>query len=138
MKGKWLLFLQDVKGCLEEIRDKSLYIFTLFIQISKKQKENIIKRKKVIRVSEELVRTQYVIMKILRTKKATNHMKSMTLKEIAKDEKKNKINTLYKHIRILEKRNLVKSGAKAERANGYYLSEEGLNLLKKYDDMEDV
>lgn len=79
-------------------------------------------------MSEELVRTQYVIMKILRTKKATNHMKSMTLKEIVKDEKKNKINTLYKHIRILEKRNLVKSSAKAERANGYYLSEEGLNL----------
>lgn len=26
MKGKWLLLLQDEKGCLEEIRDKSLYI----------------------------------------------------------------------------------------------------------------
>lgn len=88
-------------------------------------------------MNENLVRTQYVIMKILRTKKATNHMKSMTLKEIAKNEKKNKTNTLYKHIRILEKRNLVKSGAKAERANGYYLSEDGLNLLKKFDDMEE-
>ena len=91
----------------------------------------------MIRVNEELVRTQYVIMKILRTKKATNHMKSMTLKEIAKNEKKNKTNTLYKHIRILEKRNLVKSGAKAERCEGYYLSEDGLNLLKKFDDMEE-
>ncbi len=88
-------------------------------------------------MEENLVRTQYVIMKILRKQKATNHMKSMTLKEIAKNEKKNKPNTLYKHIRILVKRNLVKSGAKAERANGYYLSEEGLNLLKKYDDMEE-
>lgn len=88
-------------------------------------------------MNEDLVRTQYVIMKILRKQKATNHMKSMTLKEIAKNEKKNKTNTLYKHIRILEKRNLVKSGAKAERANGYYLSEDGLNLLKKYDDAED-
>lgn len=88
-------------------------------------------------MNDELVRTQYVIMKILRTNKATNHMKSMTLKEIAKNEKKNKTNTLYKHIRILEKKDLVKSGAKAERANGYYLSEEGLNLLKKYDDMEE-
>lgn len=88
-------------------------------------------------MNEELVRTQYVIMKILRKQKATNHMKSMTLKEIAKNEKKNKTNTLYKHIRILEKRNLVKSGAKAERANGYYLSEDGLKLLKKYDDAED-
>ena len=88
-------------------------------------------------MNDELVRTQYVIMKILRTNKATNHMKSMTLKEIAKNDKKNKTNTLYKHIRILEKKDLVKSGAKAERANGYYLSEEGLNLLKKYDDMEE-
>lgn len=88
-------------------------------------------------MNDELVRTQYVIMKILRTNKATNHMKSMTLKEIAKNEKKNKTNTLYKHIRILEKKDLVKSGAKAERANGYYLSEEDLNLLKKYDDMEE-
>ncbi len=88
-------------------------------------------------MEENLVRTQYVIMKILKTNKATNYMKSMTLKEIAKNEKKNKPNTLYKHIRILETRNLVKSGAKAERANGYYLSEEGLQLLKKYEDVEE-
>lgn len=64
-------------------------------------------------------------------------MKSMTIKEISKNEKKNKPNTLYKHIRILEKRNLIKSGAKAERANGYYLTEDGLDLLKKYDDVEE-
>lgn len=88
-------------------------------------------------MEENLVRTQYVIMKILRKQGATNHMKSMTVKEIAKNEKKNKPNTLYKHIRILEERNFVKSGAKAERANGYYLSEEGLNLLNKYDDEEE-
>lgn len=88
-------------------------------------------------MNEELVRTQYVIMKILRTNKATNYMKSMTLEEISKNEKKNKLNTLYKHIRILETKNLVKSGAKAERANGYYLSENGLNLLKKYDYVEE-
>ena len=88
-------------------------------------------------MNEELVRTQYVIMKILKTKKATNHMKSLTVNEIAKMERKNKPNTLYKHIRILEKRNLIRSGAKVARANGYYLSEEGLGLLKKYDDMEE-
>lgn len=88
-------------------------------------------------MNENLVRTQYVIMKILKSKKATNYMKSMTINEIAKNEKKNRPNTLYKHVLILEKRNLVKSGAKAERANGYYLSEEGLALLKKYDDVEE-
>ena len=88
-------------------------------------------------MNENLVRTQYVIMRILRKNKATNYMRSMTLKEISKHEKKNKPNTLYKHIRILETRNLVKSGAKVERANGYYLSEDGLNLLKKYDEVEE-
>lgn len=88
-------------------------------------------------MEENLVRTQYVIMKILKNKKATNHMKSMTLKEIASNEKKNKPNTLYKHIRILEERNFIKSGAKVARANGYYLSEEGLKLLKKYEDEEE-
>ena len=88
-------------------------------------------------MDENLVRTQYVIMKILKTQKATNHMKSMTLNEIASNEKKNKPNTLYKHIRILEERNLVKSGAKVARVNGYYLSEDGLQLLKKYEDVEE-
>lgn len=88
-------------------------------------------------MDENLVRTQYVIMKILKTQKATNHMKSLTINEIAKNERKNKPNTLYKHIRILEEKNLVKSGAKVARANGYYLSEDGLNLLKKYEDVEE-
>lgn len=88
-------------------------------------------------MDENLVRTQYVIMKILKTQKASNHMKSLTINEIAKNERKNKPNTLYKHIRILEEKNLVKSGAKVARANGYYLSEEGLQLLKKYEDVEE-
>lgn len=88
-------------------------------------------------MDENLVRTQYVIMKILKTQKATNHMKSLTINKIARNERKNKPNTLYKHIRILEEKNLVKSGAKVARANGYYLSEDGLNLLKKYEDVEE-
>lgn len=88
-------------------------------------------------MDENLVRTQYVIMKILKKNKAVNYMKSMTLKEMARQEKKNKTNTLYKHVRILEKKNLVKSGAKAERAFGYYLTEDGLGLLNKYEDAEE-
>ncbi len=88
-------------------------------------------------MDENLVRTQYVIMKILKAKKATNHMKSLTVNEIAKNDRKNKPNTLYKHIRILEEKNLIKSGAKVARADGYYLSEEGLQLLKKYEDVEE-
>ena len=37
----------------------------------------------MIRVNEELVRTQYVIMRILRTNKATNYIRAMTVTEIA-------------------------------------------------------
>ena len=94
-------------------------------------------RRKVVRVSDELVRTQYVIMKILKNKRAVNHMKSMTVKEIAGNEKKNKTNTLYKHVRILEGKGFIKAGAKVARVNGDYLSEDGLSLLKKYEDMEE-
>lgn len=64
-------------------------------------------------------------------------MKSMTLKEIASNEKKNKPNTLYKHVRTLEEKGFIKTGAKVARANGYYLSETGLNLLKQYEDEEE-
>ncbi len=99
--------------------------------------ERIIKRKKVIRLNDELVRTQYVIMRILRTKKATNFIRAMTLEEISEEEGRNKPNTLYKHIKILQKRKLVKLGIKVERANSYFLSESGMELLKKYDDVEE-
>lgn len=84
-----------------------------------------------------IVRTQYVIMNILRSNKATNYMKSMTLEEIQEVEGRNKPNTLYKHIRILQEKGLVETGAKVERANGYFLNEAGLELLKKFDDMEE-
>lgn len=86
----------------------------------------------------DIVRTQYVIMNILRTHKATNYMKSMTLEEISNEEGRNKINTLYKHIRILQSKKLVELGAKVERANGYFLSEAGMKLLCTYDDKEEL
>ncbi|MBQ4523772.1 MAG: hypothetical protein IJA10_12590 [Lachnospiraceae bacterium] len=75
-------------------------------------------------------------MNILRSNKATNYMKSMTLEEIQEIEGRNRPNTLYKHIRILQKKKLVESGAKVERANGYFINEAGLELLKQFDDME--
>ena len=91
----------------------------------------------MIRVNEELVRTQYVIMKILRTNKATNYIRAMTVSEISEQEGRNKSNTLYKHTRKLKKRNLVESGVKVERSNSYFINDLGLELLKKYDDMEE-
>lgn len=88
-------------------------------------------------MNENLVRTQYVIMKILRTKKATNYVRGMTLSEISEQEGRNKPNTLYKHIKILQSRKMVEPGAKVERANSYFINELGLELLKKYDDVEE-
>lgn len=88
-------------------------------------------------MNDELVRTQYVIMRILRTNKATNYIRSMTLAEISEQEGRNKCNTIYKHMKILREKELVELGIKVERANSYFLSEAGVQLLKKYDDMED-
>lgn len=92
----------------------------------------------MIRVYNELVRTQYVILNILQTHKATNHMKSLTLEEIAEYEGRSKPNTIYKHIRILIDKRLVEHGAKVERANGYILSKSGLELITKYKNMEEI
>ena len=91
----------------------------------------------MVRVNDELVRTQYVIMRILRTNKATNFIRSMTLTEISEQEGRNKSNTIYKHMKILQEKKLVELGVKVERSNSYFLSEAGMQLLKKYDDMED-
>ena len=88
-------------------------------------------------MNDELVRTQYIILKLLRTNKATNCIRGMTVTEISEKEARNKPNTLYKHIKILQKRNLVESGIKVERADSYFINELGMELLKKYDDMEE-
>lgn len=88
-------------------------------------------------MNDELVRTQYVILHILRTNKATNYIRGMTVTEISDKEGRNKPNTLYKHIKILQKRKLVESGVKVERANSYFINELGMELLKQYDDMEE-
>ena len=76
-------------------------------------------------------------MKILKDFGAINYMKSITLNEIAEKEGRNKINTLYKHMRGLENKGLVNRGAKFERAYAYYLSEHGVKLLKNYENVED-
>lgn len=88
-------------------------------------------------MNEELVRTQYVIMRILRSNKATNYIRGMTVTEISEQEGRNKPNTLYKHIKILQSRKLVELGVKVERANSYFINELGMELLKKYDDLEE-
>lgn len=90
----------------------------------------------MIRVNDELTRTQYIILNILKASKATNHMLSMTLAEIAEQEGRNKINTIYKHIRVLVEKGFVLQGARVEKAYSYYISERGITLLQKFKDTE--
>lgn len=87
-------------------------------------------------MNDELTRTQYIILNILKVYKATNHMLSMTVSEIAEKEGRNKVNTIYKHIRILRQKGFVFQGARVERAYSFYISERGIALLEKYKDME--
>lgn len=78
-----------------------------------------------------LNRIQYRIIKIMYENNAIDAMYSMSCNEITDIEKSNKVTTIYKHIRILEERELVKKGAKVERANGYILTQKAIDLLPK-------
>lgn len=82
-------------------------------------------------MKHELNRIQYVIMNIMRKQKAIDHMHSMSCGEICDIESRNKVTTIYKHIRILEENGYVTKGAKIERAYGYILTEKGLETLPK-------
>lgn len=76
-----------------------------------------------------LNRIQYVILSILKNKKADSPMMSMSCNEIADIEKNDKPSTIYKHLRILENYGYVARGAKIERATGYIITEAGLKVL---------
>ena len=78
-----------------------------------------------------LNRIQYVIMNIMLKHKAIDYMHSMSCYEIKDIEDRWAVETIYKHIRILESYGLVEHGAKAERANGYILTRKAIDLLPK-------
>lgn len=82
-------------------------------------------------MSDELSRIQYVIMNIMLKNGATEPMRSLSCKEICESKGNCKVTTIYKHIHILEERELVKKGAKVERANGYILTQKAIDLLPK-------
>lgn len=82
-------------------------------------------------MAHDLNRIQYVILNILKKNKAIDHMHSMSCNEICEIESRNKVSTIYKHIRILEDYGYVIKGAKIERANGYILTEQALAILPK-------
>jgi Fe2+ or Zn2+ uptake regulation protein len=60
----------------------------------------------------------------------------MSCNEICEIEKRCKVTTIYKHIRILEEKGYVKKGAKIERAFGYILTSKAIDLLPK-EEMEE-
>ena len=82
-------------------------------------------------MEDNLNRIQYVILNIMRKRKAVDHMHSMSCNEICEIEKRCKVTTIYKHIRILENMGYVKRGAKIERASGYILTAKAINMLPK-------
>lgn len=89
-------------------------------------------------MAHDLNRIQYVVLNILKKNNATDHMHSMSCNEICEIENRSKVTTIYKHIRILEDYGYVTKGAKIERANGYILTEQGINVLPKtIEHMED-
>lgn len=87
-------------------------------------------------MEDNLNRIQYVILNIMRKRKAVDHMHSMSCNEICEIEKRCKDTTIYKHIRILEEKGYVKQGAKIERAFGYILTSKAIDLLPK-EEMEE-
>lgn len=78
-----------------------------------------------------LNRIQYIILNIMRKKKALDHMHSISCNEIREIEKQSAVTTIYKHICILEKHGYVEKGAKIERAFGYILTQKALDILPK-------
>lgn len=76
-------------------------------------------------------RIQYVILNIMKKRKAVDHMHSMSCNEISAIENRCKVTTIYKHICILEEKGYVEKGAKIERAFGYILTEKALDMLPK-------
>ena len=87
-------------------------------------------------MEDNLCRIQYVILNIMRKRKAVDHMHSMSCNEICEVEKRCKVTTIYKHIRILEEKGYVKQGAKIERAFGYMLTTKAIDMLPK-EEMEE-
>ena len=87
-------------------------------------------------MEDNLNRIQYVILNIMKKRKAVDQMHSMSCNEICEIEKRCKVTTIYKHICILENMGYVKRGAKIERAFGYILTTKAINMLPK-EEMEE-
>ena len=80
-------------------------------------------------MNRELNRISYIIMNMMLKSKAVDFMHSMSCAEIQERVRVIKTDTVYKYMKKLEKIGLVEKGAKVDRAYGYILTKEGINLL---------
>lgn len=87
----------------------------------------------------DLNRCAYTILGILRTKKATDKVHGVTIKEITALERISKENTIHKRIKEMQSLGYVDEGVKAGRAKTYFITKSGLALLPiKKEDNEDA
>ena len=82
-------------------------------------------------MAHDLNRIQYVILNIPPPPPPPPPLHSMSCNEICEIENHCKVPTIYKHIRILEDYGYVTRGAKIERASGFILTEQGMNVFPK-------
>lgn len=80
-------------------------------------------------MNKELNRISYIIMNTMLKSKAIDFMHSMSCMEIQEGVRVIKTDTVYKYMKKLEKFGFVEKGAKVDRAYGYILTQEGINLL---------
>lgn len=74
-------------------------------------------------------RIELLILKILKAEKATDMSSGMTLREFPLEDLEIEANTLYKKMKMLEQKGLVKKGYKDSQAFTYFVTREGLEIL---------
>ena len=78
-------------------------------------------------------RLGFLVLSVLLTNGADNRMAAMSLKEIMQTEDLDvKENTLFKKLRDYEIQEYVKKGIKDGRANTFYITDAGKEVLEQY------
>ena len=83
-------------------------------------------------MKKEITRNQYEILRSLDSSGSNSFVKSLTIAEILSImERDFKENTLQMYLKQLVQKHLVDFGAKAGKANSYFINENGKKLLQK-------
>jgi predicted MarR family transcription regulator len=78
----------------------------------------------------ELNRCGYAILRILKTKYATDKAHGLTIEEITTMENVSKPNTIHKKIKEMQSQGYVEEGAKAAKAKTYFLTTIGQDMAQ--------